>query len=62
MILCILEGDVKEFRKALLNGVRHERKGYDMRGIFFGPWTYLMKHLLTMKHGSCLCKKILISG
>lgn len=40
MILCILEGDAKEFRKALLNGVRHERKGYDMRGIFFGPWTY----------------------
>ena len=40
MILNILKGDAKEFRKTLLSGVRHERKGYDMRGIFFGPWTY----------------------
>lgn len=40
MILCILKGDAKEFRKALLQSVRHDRKEYDMSCSFFGPWAY----------------------
>ena len=40
MILWILKGDTKEFRKALLHSVRHKRKEYDMSLSFFGPWTY----------------------
>lgn len=40
MILCILNNDAKEFRKALLHSIRHERKMYDMSSSFFGPWSY----------------------
>ena len=40
MILCILKGDAKEFRKALLQSVCHDRKEYDMSCSFLGPWAY----------------------
>ena len=40
MILWILKGDAKEFRKALLHSVRHARKEYDMGRSFIGPWDY----------------------
>ncbi len=40
MILQILKGDAKAFRKALIHGIRHERQQYGMSLSFFGPWTY----------------------
>lgn len=40
MILWILKGDAKEFRKALLHNIHHERKMYGMSGSLFGPWSY----------------------
>lgn len=41
MLLWILKGEAKEFRKALLHSIRHDRKLYDMSGDYFlDPWAY----------------------
>ncbi len=40
MMLSVLKGDAKEFRKALLQSIRHTRKAYDMTGTLIGPWEY----------------------
>lgn len=50
MLLWILKGDAREFRKALLHSVRHRRKMYDMCGDLLDPWAYCCVKI-AKKHG-----------
>lgn len=50
MLLWILKGDAREFRKALLHSIRHQRKMYEMSKTLLDPWAYCCVKI-AKKHG-----------